>query len=94
MKQEKLPTWMSLEDEVNEMEKLDSLLFCMEAATEVEESGVTFPLSRLTPALKLAQDLLNASKSRIDGISNIERTFNHSSAKSTKDYIGEEVAMA
>ena len=92
MKQEKLSTWMSLEDEVNEMEKLDSLLFCMAAATEVEETGVTFSLSRLTPALNLAQDLLNASKNRIDALSNAERVFNHSSVKSTQDYIGKEVA--
>lgn len=81
MNEKQFPTWMQLEDETEEMNKLKSLLFCMEAATGIEETGTTFSLGRLTPALRLAQDLVENTQERLSVLQDIE----HQNAKNPKE---------
>lgn len=71
--EEKVSTWFELEQEVDEMNKLKSLLFCMSMATMVEENGSTFELMKMTPALFLAQDLVESTQERLSVLQDIER---------------------
>lgn len=73
MEQKKVHIWSELEEESEEMDKLNSLLFCMSMATLVEESKSTFSLSKLSPALFLAQDLLKDIQGKINDLSRIDR---------------------
>ncbi len=47
-------------------------MFCMSMATMVEENGSTFDLMKLTPALFLAQDLVEDSQKRLSELKDIE----------------------